>query len=128
MKEFIKENLVDVILFTLLFFMLLFVIFSNFRDYKRTESEKVRDFQAIIFETNYDVLSFTTGKSKQPQLCNSVLFKAISGRKSGQYFKLNSCQDGGRFLIDSWVYNHQKNDTVNFEYLSEKRFFEIRER
>lgn len=127
MKKSFKDNVAELILVFLILFVVFGVIFKTIYDHHKTESEKVRDFQAIIFETNYDVLSFTTGKSKQPQLCNSVLFKTISGKKSGQYFKLNSC-NGSSFLTDSWVYNHQKNDTVKFEYLSEKRFFEIKER
>lgn len=93
------------------------------------ESQITRNFHAIISETNFDEQSFSSGKSHTPQLCNSVLFKAIDGEYKNQYFKLNSCEFPGYFILtDSWVYNHKRNDTVFFETLFKRRFFQIKER
>lgn len=93
------------------------------------EAQITRNFHAIISETNFDEQSFSSGKSHTPQLCNSVLFKSIDGEYKDQYFKLNSCQSPGYFILtDSWVYNHRKNDTVYFETLFKHRFFKIKER
>lgn len=87
------------------------------------------NFHAIISETNFDEQSFSSGKSHTPQLCNSVLFKAISGEYKDQYFKLNSCSSPGHSIItDHWVYNHNRNDTVFFKYVNKDRFFKIKER
>lgn len=93
------------------------------------EAQITRNFHASISETNFDEQSFSSGKSHTPQLCNSVLFKSIDGEYKDQYFKLNSCQSPGYFILtDSWVYNHRKNDTVYFKTLFKRRFFEIKER
>jgi hypothetical protein len=117
------------ILTVILLVLLVVCGFTVYNEAKIVEANKVKNFYAIISETNFDEQSFSSGKSKVPQLCNSVLFKVIDGEYKNQYFKLNSCSAPGCFILtDSWVYNHKRNDTVFFKYVNKERFFQIKER
>ena len=131
MFDFFDNDDIRILKAWAIIFVILGVVLYIGQTYKHKQAEllKTRNFNAIIYETNYDELHISTGKSKIPMLCNSVLFKSINGEYANQYFKLNSCGDIGHIILtDSWIYNHQKNDTVFFESLRKDRFFKIKEK
>lgn len=131
MFNFFEKDDIRILKAWAIIFVILGVVLYIGQTYKHKQAEllKTRNFNAIIYETNYDELHISTGKSKIPMLCNSVLFKSINGEYANQYFKLNSCGDIGHIILtDSWIYNHQKNDTVFFKSLRKDRFFKIKEK
>ncbi len=86
-----------------------------------------RNFDLVIIDMNRDI---SIGNYDSPELCNVVLFETtkIFERKFGtghMYREINTCDyRSKRFKIDTkWYYNHQKGDTVHFDYMLKSEFF-----
>lgn len=89
-------------------------------------TETYENINLRVVSINSDC-SLTDDKFHQPQLCNTVLFETLTGQHL--YAEINTCENNGRIHIDTpWLYNHRKGDTVHFEYIFKRRFFEIKNR
>lgn len=102
------------------------IVFAIRTDKKIAESEKVHNVRAVIVEMNGKDVAYV-GKQHIPTDNNTVLFKVVKDGYANTFFKLSqhNSQLGSMILNDSWMYNHAVGDTVFFEYISSKRFFQI---
>ena len=91
-----------------------------------TESEKMFNVYAVIVDINGQDIAYV-GKNHIPTNTNTVLFKIVREGYPNTHFKLtqHDWSLGMDVLTDPWMYNHKVGDTVHFDFISSKRFFNI---
>lgn len=122
--DYIKLNIFAFITVVVFLCILSFVIHN-----KREQNPKMvySNINLKIVCINSDC-SLTDDKFHKPQLCNTVLFETITSPHL--YCEINTCElkYTDIHITTEWLYNHQKGDTINFDYLLKSRFFKIKNR
>lgn len=106
---------------------IIYLIGIGRKEVKRIEeSEKMFNVYAVIVEMNGQDIAYV-GKNHIPTNTNTVLFKVVREGYPNAHFKLtqHDWSLGMDVLTDPWMYNHRVGDTVHFEFISRKRFFNI---
>lgn len=107
-----------------IYLLLIFLLITSCNIHNN-EYNLERNITAIIININGNEEIISSGKSKIPTLCNKVLFKDLNTKL---YFTFSNCETiyHSIKLNDEWIYNHNINDTVHFDYIKKSRMFNIK--
>lgn len=125
-KDDSDSNQVAIFYIAVFSFLIFIFIFGIRARNKLVESEKMFDVYAVIVEMNGQDIAYV-GKNHIPTNTNTVLFKVVRDGYPNAHFKLtqHDWSLGMDVLTDPWMYNHRVGDTVHFDFISRKRFFNI---
>lgn len=109
---------------SILLFFVIVPIGMAVKEYKNIESQKVFDVKAtIVLMSRKD--EGHIGINHRPTNTNIVVFKVVKDGYPNTFFELNDLDVslGSITLTYSWLNNHKVGDTVQFNFISSKRFF-----
>lgn len=92
------------------------------------------DYENFVYNIDMKIVawnyqnSLSQDKFKNPQMCNVILFEGVVDGDT-LYREINTCDLYPNIHIDTeWIYNHNINDVVHFDYLKKDKFFKINDK